>query len=206
LTPILPTFFSLGAVAANPDHSAHSFDLNHVDKHGYIEHDVSLSRGDLAFGSNSKFDKELFDEVLQGLYARSGDMTSWKSASQVRYERVKASKARHVKEGKGWHFGLKEAIMSYGETALYLSLLGKDGVAPTKWVKIFFEEERLPYAEGWTPPPKIDQSMLNHSYVEMIKASEHKFEEAKLVGMGTLEELGDLLHFESVNLKGGSGH
>ena len=47
----IATVFSKGAVAANPDHSAHAFDLNHVDKHGYIEHDVSLSRGDAAFGA-----------------------------------------------------------------------------------------------------------------------------------------------------------
>lgn len=48
--------------------------------------------------------------------------------------------------------------------------------------------------------------MLNHGYAEMIKANEHKFEEARLVGMGTLEALGDLRYFEPVNLKGGSGH
>jgi len=130
--------FSFAAVGANPDRDAHSFDLDHLAKHGYIEHDVSLSRGDTAFGSNSKFDKDLFDEVIRGLYARSGDMTNWNSADEVRYERVRASRARHAKEGKGWLFGLKEAIASYGETALYLSLLGKDGVAPTKWVQVFF--------------------------------------------------------------------
>ena len=44
-------------------------------------------------------------------------MTDWKSANQVRYDRVKASKAQHEREGKGWLFGLKEAIMSYGETS-----------------------------------------------------------------------------------------
>ena len=134
----IANIFSSVAVRANPDHDAHSFDLDHLARHGYIEHDVSLSRGDMAFGSNSEFDKDLFDEVIQGLYARSGDMTNWKSACEVRYERIRASRARHAKEGKGWLFGVKEAITSYGETALYLSLLGKDGVAPTKWVQILF--------------------------------------------------------------------
>ena len=37
----------------------------------------------------------------------------------------------------------------------------------------------------------------------MIKANEHKLEEARLIGMETLEALGDHGLFESVNLKGG---
>ncbi|TKA42092.1 hypothetical protein B0A54_07179 [Friedmanniomyces endolithicus] len=188
--------FAAGAVAANPDHSAHSFDLNHVDKHGYIEHDVSLSRDDIAFGDNSTFSKAVFQPLLQTYEAsatRQGSndavKTSWKTASEVRYARVKASKAKHDAEGGEWTYGLKESILSYGESALYLNLLGKDGVAPLEWVRILFEEERLPYAEGWRPPPKFDQSMMNHAFVEMIKANEHKAEEAKLVGMGTVEAL-----------------
>ncbi|TKA78464.1 hypothetical protein B0A55_04972 [Friedmanniomyces simplex] len=188
--------FAAGAVAANPDHSAHNFNLNDVDKHGYIEDDVSLSRDDVTFGSNSAFSKAVFEPLLEtykaaGTKQESGDgvETSWKTASEVRYARVKASKAKHDAEGKEWTYGLKESILSYGESALYLNLLGKDGVAPLEWVRIFFEEERLPYAEGWRPPPNFDQSMMNHAYVEMIKANEHKAEEAKLVCMGTVEAL-----------------
>ena len=51
------------------------------------------------------------------------------------------------------------------------------------------EEERLPYAEGWRPPAEFTQAMMNHAYFEMMKANEHKAEEAKLVGMGTVEAL-----------------
>jgi len=131
--------FSAGAVAANPDHSAHNFDLNHVDKHGYIEHDVSLSRDDIAFGSNSAFNKEVFAPLLER-YQASGETTSWKTASEVRFARVKASQAQHEAEGKPFGYGLKESILSYGESALYLNLLAKDGVAPVEWVRIFFGE------------------------------------------------------------------
>ena len=45
--------------------------------------------------------------------------------------------------------------------------------------------------------------MLNHAYLEMFKASDHKLEEARLIGMETLEALGDLLHSRSLNLKEG---
>ncbi|KAK4963328.1 hypothetical protein LTR10_000956 [Elasticomyces elasticus] len=191
----IATVFSAGAVAANPDHSAHNFDLDHVDKHGYVEHDVSLSRDDVQFGDNHTFNKGIFEPLLKTYQASSitasseGAKTSWATASEVRYARVKASKTKHEAEGKQWTYGLKESILSYGESALYLNLLGKDGVAPLEWVRIFFEEERLPFAEGWRPPPMLNQSMMNHGFVQMIKANEHKAEEAKLVGMGTVEAL-----------------
>lgn len=148
--------FSGGAVKVNPDQTTQTFDLDQLDKHGYIEHDVSLSRNDIAFGSNAKFDKELFDEILEGYRKESGDKTNWSAASHVRYERVKQSKARHEKEDKKWLFGIKENIMSYGETSLYLNLLGKDGVAPLSWVQIFFGKS--------TPLPSFNYVPTRHSH------------------------------------------
>jgi hypothetical protein len=132
----LGSIFAMAGVAANPDHSAHTFDLDHVDKHNWIEHDVSLSRKDTAFGSNSKFDKEQFDKFL-AVYGDK-EATDFATASKARYMRVQESKAAHEEEGKEFTYGIKEAIMSYGETALYLNLLGHDGIAPLEWVRIFF--------------------------------------------------------------------
>ncbi|KAF2430733.1 Cloroperoxidase [Tothia fuscella] len=134
--PTLASVFATGGVAANPDHSTHTFDLNHVNKHNWIEHDVSLSRQDIAFGSNSEFNKEKFETFIKGF----GDVeaTTFESASKVRYERVRESKEQHEQEGKEWTYGVKEVTMSYGETALYLNLLGHDGVAPLEWVRVLF--------------------------------------------------------------------
>lgn len=212
LDPKIASIFASGAVNANPDHDAHSFDLNHVNAHNYIEHDSSLSRDDAAFGGGVEFDHAAFNTVLESYRSahpgKSDDeiTTDWTAAGHARWARIIESKEKHEKEQKIWIYGIKEAIMSYGETSLYLNLLGKDGVAPLQWVKIFFgklvyphdndgtnmlittriEQERLPYAEGWRPPAKIDQSDLNHGYAEMIKGGEHGGEEAVLVGIGTL--------------------
>ena len=145
IDPFLASIFAAGGVAANPDHRAHSFDLDHIQKHGFIEHDVSLSRNDAALGNNTDFNKELFDKVLDGhrSYAAAPGpdtpaSTDWTSACRVRYDRVLASKEAHEKEGKQFQYGLKEAIASYGETALYLSLLGNDGKVSIEWLKILF--------------------------------------------------------------------
>lgn len=129
---------------ANPDRHTKTFNLDHVSKHGYIEHDGSLSRGDAAFGEATEFSQEAFDEVLakfrEAHPGKSDDEieTDWQTAARARWVRVMKSKERCDGAGKDWLFGLREAIMSFGETSLYLNLLGKDGVAPLRWVRIFF--------------------------------------------------------------------
>ncbi|KAL5393248.1 hypothetical protein DPSP01_000079 [Paraphaeosphaeria sporulosa] len=192
IDPKIANVFAASGIFANPHHDATTFDLNMVTKHKYIEHDASLSRDDSAFGGGEKFDQAAFDMVLKTYReAHPGKSdediaTDWVTAGHARWARVLASKEKHDVAEKTWIYGIKEAIMSYGETSLYLNLLGKDGVAPLKWVRIFFEQERLPYAEGWRPPVKFDQADLNHGYAEMMKGGEHGAEEAKLVGIGTL--------------------
>ncbi|KIV99284.1 uncharacterized protein PV09_09052 [Verruconis gallopava] len=191
--------FAWGGVAANPNAEEHNFDLNHVDKHGWIEHDVSLSREDIAFGSNSEFNKERWAEVWkiykEGALTEGGasgvgpEETNWKSASKARYFRVKQSKERHEAAGKEFGYGIKEVILSYGESALFLNMLGKDGAAPLEWVRILFEEERWPYKEGWRPPKIVDQSMMRHVITKLMEANEDKAEEAVLVGLGTVRAL-----------------
>jgi hypothetical protein len=141
LSTTVGSVFATGGIAANPDHSAHTFDLNHVDKHNWIEHDVSLSRNDIAFGSNSAFCKDRFDKFLASF--GGVEATTFEAASKARYARVVESKEQHEKEGKEFRYGVKEVIMSYGETALYLNLLGHDGIAPLEWVRIFFGKHSL---------------------------------------------------------------
>lgn len=151
MNPHVASGFASGGVGTNPDHKAHSFDLNHLHKHGAIEHDASLSREDTAFGDNGKFCQQIFDEVVReweaGYSAQHPDsaknsdiMVDWKSASRARYARLQSSKERHEKENKHFSYGLKEAFFSYGESALIINLLGKDGHASLKWIKIFFGE------------------------------------------------------------------
>lgn len=144
IDPKIASVFAASGIFANPDHDATTFDLNHVSKHNYIEHDASLSRDDTAFGGGEKFDPQAFDMVLKTYReAHPGKsdeeiVTGWATAGHARWARVLASKEKHDAAEKTWIYGIKEAIMSYGETSLYLNLLGKNGVAPLNWVKIFF--------------------------------------------------------------------
>lgn len=102
--------FATGALTTNPDHSAHSFDLDHLRKHGVIEHDVSLSRNDVAFGDNYSFDKNVWEGVMKSYGERTE--TDFQSVSKARYERVMAAKKAHGDAGKEFQYGIKEFILS----------------------------------------------------------------------------------------------
>lgn len=191
--------FAWGGVVANENKEEHNFDLDHVNVHGWIEHDVSLSREDIAFGSNSEFSRERWEEVFkiykEGTLTEEGasgvgpQEVTWESASKARYLRVKQQKERHEAAGKDFGYGIKEVVLSYGESALFMNVLGKDGAAPLEWVRILFEEERFPFKEGWKPPVVLNQDMMNHAISKLIEANEEKKEEAVTAGLGTVTAL-----------------
>jgi hypothetical protein len=135
----LASLFASYAITTNPDHSADFFDLDHVSKHGVIEHDVSLSRQDLSLGGdNSGFDENVWEQSIS-VYG-DAKQTTFETASKVRYERFLACKKAHAAAKDKLQFGIKECLFSYGETALYMGLFGgaKTGNVPIEWVKILF--------------------------------------------------------------------
>lgn len=71
------------------------------------------------------------------------------SAGDVRRIRLADSVARNPQ----LTYLPQHAILSFGEAALYLSVMGDPvtGIAPVAYVNSFFEQERLPYELGWTP-------------------------------------------------------
>lgn len=180
--------FASVAVTANPDHSSHAFDLDQLDKHSLIEHDVSLSRNDIAFGDNHTFNKEIWEEVLKS-YGEDTE-TNFATVSKARYDRVAAAKKAHTDAKKDFQYGIKEFIFSYGESALFLGILGspQEGKIPLEYLKVLFQEERVPYKEGWRPTEKpLTQTDVNYLVFSLIKANEHKAIEASDVGLGTIQ-------------------
>lgn len=112
-----------------------SFDLNELSKHEkMIEHDGSLSRGDAYFGDNHSFNNTIWQTVLD--YFEDSDTVSFEAAAKARYNRIKVESERNPE----FTYSAKDLILSYGETALYLSALGDPitGNPPVEWVKTFF--------------------------------------------------------------------
>ncbi|TKX22569.1 sterigmatocystin biosynthesis peroxidase-like protein 3 [Elsinoe australis] len=139
-------FVGTAGIASNPNPLALYFDLDMLSRHNVvIEHDASLSRADVSTGDNRSFNQTIWNTVT-AYFAGQANATI-PTAAKAKYNRVTTEKARDP----NFSYGPAQFIFSYGETAIYLSTMGDPttGVAPVEYVKALFEEERLPYAEGW---------------------------------------------------------
>ncbi|KAJ7716397.1 Cloroperoxidase [Mycena maculata] len=124
-----------------------TLDLDALKLHNLIEHDASISRNDLAVtGDNLHFNETIFTTLAK---ANPGvDYYNATSAGQVQHDRLAISLATNPNITNT----PKEFLLRTRESSLYLSIMGNvaTGVAPKEFVQIFFREERLPIAEGWT--------------------------------------------------------
>lgn len=112
-----------------------SFDLDDLDEHNFpLEHDGSLSRQDFLFGNDHSFNQSIFDEVLA--FFEGTDTATIPLASRARYQRIKTAEA----EDPTCIYGVRQLVLSYGETALYLSTMGDPitGNAPVSYIKSLF--------------------------------------------------------------------
>ncbi|KAK6580277.1 hypothetical protein PZA11_007299 [Diplocarpon coronariae] len=148
-----------GTLSAPNSPLADRFTLEHIREHNFpIEYDASLSRADFNLDN--------------------GD--NWI------YNRVKAERARDQK----FTYTPQQYILSYGETALYLSTMGDPvtGVAPVDYVKVFFEQERLPYNEGWRPTAQeTNLFTLGGMILQLIAANNDTLPEGLEITTNTLK-------------------
>ncbi|KAJ7262422.1 Cloroperoxidase [Mycena rebaudengoi] len=161
--PILPAA-KLGLLSGN---DPTTLDLDALKLHNLIENDASLSRGDFAFGDNLHFNETIFSTLAN---SNPGvDYYNPTSAGQVQHDRLAISLATNPNITNT----PKETQQRSGASALYLSVMGDPvtGVAPKKFVNIFFREERLPIAEGWKKPTtRITLESVGH-LVGVIQAT-----------------------------------
>ncbi|KAJ7916323.1 Cloroperoxidase [Mycena leptocephala] len=122
-----------------------TLNLDDLRLHNLIEHDASLSRQDFAVGDNLHFNETIFTTLANSNPGVNYYNTT--SAGQVMHARLADSLANTP--------NVTNSPKSLGirgtESAFYLSAMGDPvtGVAPKKFVNIFFREERMPFAEGW---------------------------------------------------------
>ncbi|KAG6357818.1 hypothetical protein INS49_013697 [Diaporthe citri] len=127
-----------------------SFNLDDLNRHGIIEHDGSLSRADIYFGDNHSFNATIWGTVASFF---TEDTIDVKTAARARAARLAAAS----KENPEFNLTSSGVNFSLIESALYLSVFnnGSSSTAVTEWVKVMFQEERLPYEEGFTRPESI---------------------------------------------------
>jgi len=125
-----------------------SFDLNDLDQHNFpIEHDASMSRQDAYFGDDHSFYNPNWQQYIQFFNGKT--VTDIPTASKAKFARYTDSKEKNPT----FTYGLREAIFSYGENAIYLQSMADpvSGKAQISYVRSLFEKEKLPYELGWRP-------------------------------------------------------
>ncbi|KAF1992179.1 Cloroperoxidase, partial [Aulographum hederae CBS 113979] len=170
---VQPGFASVlanGGLLASPTPLQRKLDLADLAKHNVIEHDGSLSRQDAATGDQLKFSEDAWGMVMREYDGMK--QTSIEAASRGKWNRVQDSLTK--RGAAGVTYKAKQFILSYGETALYLSALGGPGtgVANVEWVKMFFEQEKLPIDEGWAPPKtNISLPIMSEMLLKLYNAN-----------------------------------
>jgi hypothetical protein len=133
---------------SSPNPLGGSFDLSDLNQHNFpIEHDASISRQDAALGNDQPFYNPNWQQYLHFFNGKA--TTDVPTAAHAKFARYNDSLAKNPE----FQYGLREAVLSYGENALYLQTMGDpvSGIAPIEYIKSFFEMEKLPFDLGWRP-------------------------------------------------------
>ncbi|KAK3904913.1 Peroxidase, family 2-domain-containing protein [Staphylotrichum tortipilum] len=149
LSPELATIISNLGLFTAPDPSKGVFTLDDLNRHNLFEHDASLSREDFYYhGDASTFRPEVFKKFFD--HFKGMKYIDIESAAAARYAMVLDSRKRNPT----FTYGVQQRITSYGETNKYLRTMAEPatGKCLASFVKILFEQERLPFNEGWRPP------------------------------------------------------
>jgi len=137
-----------------------AIDLEDLNPHGIIEHDLSISRLDII--TSQKDDNfatpGLFDRMLT--FLKDFDNVSDKQVNDVldiqinvpslgawhnERRRIEINERKHTPDES-----YKAQFLGSGECFLLLNVLGKNGEISAKDAKSFLVDERFPV--GWTPP------------------------------------------------------
>lgn len=117
--------------------------LDQLSVHNAVEHDVSLSRRDFAQGDNHTSQKDLVEQIIHA--SSDGDVITTEDFARLRKLRLEQQK----RVNPGLEFGDKGLFAAAGEVAFLQTVFGASNKVPVKYMKAFFEEERLPVQEGW---------------------------------------------------------
>ncbi|KAL8419119.1 hypothetical protein RB594_002357 [Gaeumannomyces avenae] len=121
--------------------------LDDIDKHGVIERDASLSRQDIGEGDPKPFTPTIWASAL-----------AWLPDDVVSFNLTKAQEAVAV------------AVNAWGLTLLMFGN-GAENNATKQHIRVLFEEERLPFAEGWRQSNPLVQASQSAEINKKIAAA-----------------------------------
>jgi hypothetical protein len=135
--------------------------LNLIGKHGFIEHDVSLTRQDFHLGDSISLCKKRLCQLI----SFSGDGKHLTLEEQCRY--VQFQHIQSKEQNPHLTLGISQRLPSTTENALlHMVLRDETGHIRVSWMRYFFEYERFPFNEGYTLPEL--------KFLDMCSVGEHR--------------------------------
>lgn len=120
--------------------------LDELDRHNAVEHDVSMSRRDFAQGDNHTSNPDLVASMLSS--AQDGKDITVSDWARFRVQRI----TEQTRDNPSLDFGKVQNTMGFAEMTLIQKTFG-DGArgwnVPVSYMAALFGEERLPVVEGW---------------------------------------------------------
>ncbi|KAH5153695.1 hypothetical protein HBH69_125080 [Parastagonospora nodorum] len=174
VSPEVATSLSNLGMTLSKNPASGAFNLDDLNKHNAIEHDGSLSRKDIDLGGNEKLDADTFKQTL-GFYKGASNI-GLDEVAAARWGRVQNSKTRNSKV----QYGDAQRFPSYFESSAYYQLF-KDpnsSKARVDWIKVFFQEERMPVNEGWKPVNHIDGFSVAQVILQLVMRTPEKVTDA----------------------------
>ncbi|TDZ74970.1 putative sterigmatocystin biosynthesis peroxidase stcC [Colletotrichum trifolii] len=116
-----------------------------------LDHDGSLSRGDLALGDNIHFNRTIWDSFVGRL---PDEYVTWKQAAEAGAARLGDARRENPQfelDGAGVNATFEQmsgVLAAFGGSV-------EDGKARRDWINASFVEERLPWALGWRTSPVV---------------------------------------------------
>ncbi|KAK7742417.1 hypothetical protein SLS62_010725 [Diatrype stigma] len=162
------------AVIANPEPNATYFTLDHLNVHGVLEHDASLSRLDAHFGNNHVFNQGVFDETKS--YWTEPILTAQMLANSKLARQI-TSRAFNP----NYTFTSSIENFSLGELAAPIIAFGdlQTGLVNRTLVEYLFENERLPFELGWSRRDELIDLNSITSVVQIIGEATNLLTDAK---------------------------
>ena len=120
--------------------------LEDLASHGAIEHDISLTRRDVdqPQGNNAQ-QQDLIEEML-GFSSDGGKTLSVEDLATFIKKRIQ----QQHKDNPDAVYGANQHQINCGQVALMMGCFGDGKTIPCSYVKAIFQDERLPWDEGWT--------------------------------------------------------
>ncbi|KAL8279007.1 hypothetical protein RQP46_008676 [Phenoliferia psychrophenolica] len=186
------------AVIASPQMDG-TIDLNGLNQHGYIEHDVSTWHNDYNLGNNHIPNATKFDHMIS-LMPQGTKNLDFGTVSKAHYARLLEAQGGNP----SLSYGPVPLFFTYLECGLMMSVTG--GVLanpPVEWARSFVVDERLPKHLGWSPHLMQDIETIGAQGLLMMAMSPNLINEAMIFGETTIKSILDLSIV--TNILGGVG-